>query len=388
MQPVYFDHIAANPLYPEVIDAMLPYFKDKYGNPASLHQWGQDTKQALETAREQTAKLIGAKAEDIYFTASGSEANNLAIKGVAQARQKKGRHIITSQIEHYSISHPLKTLSRQGFEITYLPVDNYGMISLSDLEAAIRDDTILVSITLANSEIGAIQPLAKIGQITKDNNLYLHTDAVAAMGSIPVNVDELGVDLLSLAGNQFYGPLGVGALYARHGVRFLPQIEGGTQEGGKRAGGHNLAGIVGMGCAAELIGRDMAKINEKLTRLQQKITKGLTEQIKEIILTGHPSNRLPGHISLCVKYVEGESMLLFLNMQGFAVASGSACTSLALKTSPVLAAIGVDPATANGSMVISLGKDNTEEQVEQFLKVLPPIIKRLRAMSPLYTKDD
>lgn len=388
MQPVYFDNIAGTPPYLEVVEAMLPYLKEHYGNPSSLHRVGKAASQAVEQAREQVAGLIGADAEGIYFTASGSEANNLAIKGVAQARQKKGRHIVTSNIEHYSILHPLKSLSRQGFEVTHVPVDKQGLVDPEAVRLAIREDTILVSIMLANNEIGTIQPLARIGKLTRERGIYFHADAVAATGRIPVNVEELGVDMLSLASDQFYGPQGIGALYVRHGTRFLPQIEGGTQEGGKRAGSYNVAGIVGLGKAAQLIGRDMQMMNEKLTTLQNKLRNGLQDKIGDIILTGHAGSRLPGHVSLCVKYIEGESMLLFLDMQGIAIASGSACTSLALKTSQVLAAIGIDPATANGSMVISLGKDNTEAEVTRFLEVLPPIVERLRQMSPLYEKGD
>ncbi len=384
MSPVYFDHIAGTPPYPAVVEAMLPYLKEHYGNPSSLHQAGKAAKQALEQARTQVAGLVGANAEEIYFTASGSEANNLALKGVAQARQKKGRHIISSKIEHYSVLHPLKSLSRQGFEISYVPVDEQGIVDPQAVQQAIRPDTILVSIMLANNEVGSIQPLAQIGKITRDKEIYLHTDAVAAAGRIPLKVEELGVDLLSLASDQFHGPQGVGALYARQGTRFLPHIEGGTQEGGKRAGSYNVAGIVGMGCAARLIGRDMPDISRSLTNLHQKLINGLESKIGDIVITGHKSQRIPGHVSLCVKYIEGESMLLFLDMQGFAVASGSACTSLALKRSQVLEAIGIDAATANGSMVISLGKDNTEAQVDRFLEILPPIVERLRRMSPLY----
>jgi cysteine desulfurase len=384
MQPVYFDHIAATPLYPEVVEAMLPFLKEHYGNPSSLHSLGKVAKQAIEQAREQVAGLIQADSEEIYFTASGSEANNLAIKGVANARQKKGRHIVTSKIDHYSVLHPLKTLSRQGFEVTYLPVDKQGVLDPAAVEQAIRDDTILVSIMLANSEVGTIQPLAEIGKLTKERGIYLHADAVAAVGRIPVNVNELGVDLLSLAADQFYGPKGSAGLYVRKGTRFLPQIEGGTQEDGKRAGSYNVAGIVGMGQAAQLIARDMPTIKKRLQDLQKKLRSGLENKLSDIIYTGHVSRRLPGHVSLCVKYIEGESMLLFLDMQRIAVASGSACTSLALKTSHVLEAIGVDAATANGSMVISMGRDNTEADVERFLEVFPPIIDRLRQMSPLY----
>ncbi len=384
MPLTYFDHIAGTPPYPEVVETMLPYLKEHYGNPSSLHQVGKAAKVAVDQARTQVADLIGASAEEIYFTASGSEANNLAIKGVAQARQKKGRHIISSKIEHYSVLHPLKSLSRQGFEITYVPVDEQGIVDPKAVQAAIRPDTILVSIMLANNEVGAIQPIAQIGRITRDKEIYLHTDAVAAAGRIPINVAELGVDLLSLASDQFHGPQGVGALYARQGTRFLPHIEGGTQEGGKRAGSYNVAGIAGMGCAAELAGRDMPETSKKLTYLHEKLINGLEDKIGDIVITGHKSKRIPGHVSLCVKFIEGESMLLFLDMQGFAVASGSACTSLALKRSQVLEAIGIDAATANGSMVISLGKDNTAAEVDRFLEVLPPIVDRLRQMSPLY----
>lgn len=383
---IYFDNAASTPPHPEVVEAMLPFLREQFGNPSSIHDFGTAPKKGVKEAREHIGELIGANPDEIVFTASGTEANNIALKGVAEARKKKGRHIISTSIEHYSILHPLKTLSRAGFEVTQLPVDQYGTVDPDQVAQAIRDDTILISVMHANNEVGTIQPIKEIGQLAREKGIYFHTDAVMSAGRIPVNVETDNVDLLSMAANQFYGPQGVGALYIRKGVRLLPLIEGGTQQGGKRAGTENVAGIVGMGTAAKITRAKMADYNSRLEILQKKLWEELPRRIDYLHLTGHPQNRIPGHVSFCVEFIEGEGMLLSLMMEGFAVASGSACTSLALKSSHVLQAMGIDPALAQGSMVLTLGKENNEEEITRFLDVLPPIIDRLRHMSPLYEK--
>ena len=384
--PVYFDHAASSPLHPEVIEAMLPYMKEHFGNPSSIHNFGTVPKKGVAEAQEHVAGMLGGAPDRIIFTASGTEANNIAIKGVAEARKKKGRHIISSSIEHYSVLHPLKTLSRAGFEITHLPVDQYGAVNPEEVAEAIREDTILISIMHANNEVGTIQPVREIGALARERGIYFHTDAVMSAGRIPIDVEADNIDLLSLSANQFYGPQGVGALYVRKGVRLLPLIEGGTQQGGKRAGTENVAGIVGMGVAAKIARDKMDEWNMQLNGLQKKLFDELPRRIDYLHLTGHPKNRIPGHVSFCVEFIEGEGMLLFLMMEGFAVASGSACTSLALKSSYVLGAMGIDAALAQGSMVLTLGKNNTDQEVDRFLQLLPPIIDRLRQMSPLYEK--
>jgi cysteine desulfurase len=383
---IYFDNAASTPPHPEVVEAMLPFLREQFGNPSSIHEFGTAPKKGGKEARENIGELIGANPDEIIFTASGTEANNIALKGVAEARKKKGRHIISTSIEHYSVLHPLKTLSRAGFEITQLPVDRYGTINPEQVAEAIREDTILISIMHANNEVGTIQPIKEIGQLARERGIYFHTDAVMSAGRIPVDVETDNIDLLSLAANQFYGPQGVGGLYIRKGVRLLPLIEGGTQQGGKRAGTENVAGIVGMGTAAKIARTKKEEYNSRLEVLQKSLWEELPRRIDYLYLTGHPQNRIPGHVSFCVEFIEGEGMLLSLMMEGFAVASGSACTSLALKSSHVLQAMGIDAALAQGSMVLTLGKDNTEEEVNRFVEVLPPIIDRLRQMSPLYEK--
>lgn len=383
---IYFDHIASTPPHPQVVDAMLPFLREHFGNPASLHGFGSAPKKGMDEACKQVGELIGASAEEIVFTGSGSEANNMAIKGVAEARKKKGRHIITTSIEHYSVLHPTKTLSRAGFEITYLPVDRYGTVDPKQVANAIRQDTILISVMHANNEVGTIQPIREIGRLAREKGIYFHTDAVISAGRIPIDVVADNIDLLSLSANQFYGPQGVGALYIRKGVRLLPLIEGGTQQGGKRAGTENIAGIVGMGTASQIARENMEEWTGRLKLLQKKLWEELPRRIDYLHLTGHPHDRIPGHVSFCAEFIEGEGMLLFLMMEKIAAASGSACTSLALKSSYVLEAMKIDAALAQGSMVLSLGKENTEEEVDRFLEVLPPIIDRLRQMSPLYEK--
>jgi len=389
MREIYFDHAATTPLLPKVVEAMLPYLKEHWGNPLSLHRFGDRPREAMEKARAQVADLIGAQPREIYFTASGSEANNMAIKGAALMNQKKGEHIVVSAIEHHSVLNSAKTLEKLGFEVTVVPVDEHGLVNPDDIAAAIREDTTLVSVMHANNEIGTIEPIVEIAQALKERSTtrhlpYIHTDAVAAAGILPVDVKELGVDLLSLAGNQFYGPQGAGALFIRKGVRVMPLIDGGIQEGGRRAGTENVAAIVGLGVAAELAKAEREDWERHLIPLRDRLIERLTTEIDHVYLTGHPTLRLPGHVSICVEFIEGESMLLFLSMQGVAVSSGSTCTSRALKASHVLTAIGMPAALAQGSLVFTIGKDNTMEDVDYVMDVLPPIVQRLRQMSPLY----
>ena len=388
MREAYFDHAATTPLLPEVVEAMIPYLKELWGNPLSLHGFGERPREAMEKARAQVADLIGAQSKEIYFTASGSEANNMAIKGAALMNQKAGKHIVVSAIEHHSVLNSAKTLEKLGFEVTVVPVDEHGLVNPDDVAAAVREDTTLVSVMHANNEIGAIEPIVEIAQAVRERGTrhfpYIHTDAVAAAGVLPLNVKELGVDLLSLAGNQFYGPQGAGALFIRKGLRVMPLIDGGIQEGGRRAGTENIAAIVGLGVAAELAKAQREDRARHLIPLRDRLIERLTTESDHVYLTGHPTLRLPGHVSISVEFIEGESMLLFLSMQGVAVSSGSTCTSRALKASHVLTAIGVPAALAQGSLVFSMGQDNTMEDVDYVMEVLPPIVQRLRQMSPLY----
>jgi cysteine desulfurase len=386
MRKVYLDNAATTPLLPEVYEAMLPYLKDIYGNPQSLHSWGDDAREALEEARGGVASLIRGDSEEIIFTGSGTESNNFAIKGLALAQQSKGKHIVASAIEHFSVLHSARSLEKQGFELTEVPVDKHGLVDPEEVARSIRDDTVLVSIMTANTEVGTIQPIGDISRVVKKSGAIFHTDAVAAAGTIPVDVDELGVDALSLAGNQFYGPKGVGALWVKKGVRIMPFLEGGVQEGGRRAGTENVPAIVGLGRAAELAGTEMKSRIEHLTAMRDKLIEGLPSRIEHSFLTGHPTQRLPGNASFCIEFIEGESMLMLLGHQGIAAASGSACTSRALKASHVLLAMGIPHEVAHGSLLFSLGMANTMEDIDYVLEVLPPIVDRLRSMSPLYAK--
>ncbi len=385
MREVYFDYGATTPLRPNVVEAMIPYLKEEFGNPLSLHRFGEAPRQAVEEAREKVAALIGARSNEIYFTASGSEANNMAVKGVALMNRKKGQHIVVSAIEHLSVLNASQTMEKLGFEVTQVPVDKYGLVNPDDVASALRDDTILVSVMHASNEIGTIEPIGEIAKVVKEGSkAYFHTDAVATAGMLPIDVKELGVDLLSLAGNQFYGPKGAAALFVRRATRIMPLIDGGVQEAGRRAGTENVPAIVGLGVAAESAMQDMAERTAHLIPLRDRLIEHLTKEIDHVYLTGHPTQRLPGHVSVVVEYIEGEAMLLLLNMQGVAASSGSTCTSRALKASHVLTAIGVEPALANGSLLLTLGAENTMEDVNYFAEVFPPIVDRLRQMSPLY----
>ena len=386
MKKVYLDNSATTPVLPEVRNAMLPFLTEAFGNPSCLHEWGDIPRDAMEKARGQVAELIGANPEEIIFTGSGTESNNFAIKGLAMAQQKKGKHVVVSAIEHFSVLNSAKTLEKWGFEYSTVPVDKYGAVNPDDVRKAIRGDTILVSIMHANGEVGTIEPIKEIAKITKEKDIPFHTDAVAAVGNIPVNVKELGVDTLSLAANMFYGPKGIAALWVKKGTRILPLLDGGIQEGGRRAGTENVAGIAGLGQAAEMARLQMSSRIAQLTQVRDYLIKELPAKISHVVVTGHPQNRLPGHASFCIEFIEGESMLMLLNAKGVGVTSGSACTSRALQASHVLLAMGLPHEIAQGSLLFGLGIDNTKEDVDYVLEVLPPIVERLRQMSPLYSK--
>ncbi|MDO8745489.1 MAG: aminotransferase class V-fold PLP-dependent enzyme [Candidatus Brocadiaceae bacterium] len=387
MEKVYMDNASGTPVHPKVVEAMIPFLKEGFGNPSNLHQFGRITSDAIQTARTQVANLIHAKPNEITFTSSGTEANNFAIKGILASHKKKGNHIITTQIEHFSVLNPLKSLEKSGYVITYLPVDKYGMVNPDDVKKAITPTTTMVSLMYANGEIGTIEPIKEIGTITKEKGIVFHTDAVAATGNIPIDVLDSHVDALSMSANQFNGPSGIGALYLREGVRILPFMEGGVQEGGRRAGTENIVGIVGMGKAAELAKLEMSQCMNKIQNLRNQLRDGILKSINHVYLNGHPTNRLPGNLSLCIEYIEGESVLLFLDMQGIAISSGSACTSRSLKASHVIMATSVDAALAQGTVLFSLGIDNSETDVKYVLEKLPPIVERLRQMSPLYNQN-
>ncbi len=383
MKRIYMDHAATTPTDVEVVKAMEPYFSLKYGNPNSIHSFGQEAREAVEEAREKIAHLIGANSSEIVFTAGGTEADNHAIKGIAWANQKKGNHIITSKIEHHAVLHSCQFLEKHGFKITYLPVDKYGLIDPKDVEKAITDKTILVTIMHANNEIGTIEPIKEISKIAKKVGIYFHTDSVQTTGHIPMDVNDLGVDMLSMSGHKLYGPNGVGALYLRKGKKIVTLIDGGAQEKNRRAGTENVAGIVGMGKAAELAKKRLNQGKEKeIVGLRNKLIQGIMNKIENVRLNGHPTKRLPGNANFCFEFIEGESMLLSLDMEDVAASSGSACTSGSLTASHVLLAIGLPPEIAHGSLRLTLGKDNTEEEVDYIIGILPGIIEKLRALSP------
>ena len=386
MRKAYLDNAATTAILPQVLEAMLPYLKDVYGNPQSLHEWGDKAREAIEDARGKVAALIDAQPGEIIFTSSGTEANNFAIKGLAMAQQSKGKHIVVSAIEHFSVLHSARTLEKWGFEMTQVPVDRHGVVDPDAVARSLRKDTVLVSIMHANGEVGTIQPIREIARLAKEAGALFHTDAVATAGTIPVDVRELELDALSLAGNQFYGPKGVGALWLKRGVRIMPYLDGGVQEAGRRAGTENVPAIVGLGRAAELARADMESRMEHLLALRDKLIGGILSGIEHTVLTGHPTQRLPGNASFCIQFIEGEAMLMLLSLQGIAASSGSACTSRALKASHVLTAMGIPPEVAQGSLLFSLGRENTVEDVNYVLEALPPIVDRLRQMSPLYAK--
>ena len=380
---IYFDNAATTRVSPQVRDAMLPYFADNFGNPSSIfYSLGSDTKREMENARKTVADCLGCDAKEIYFTASGSEADNWAIKGAALKSGKK--HIITSAIEHHAVLHTCEFLEKQGYTVTYLPVDSDGLVSPKALENAITDDTALVSIMYANNEIGTIQPIRELAEIAHKKGVLFHTDAVQAVGTLPINLSELGVDMLSLSAHKFHGPKGIGALYIKKGTKIERLIHGGGQEKGMRAGTENTAYIIGLAKALSDATEKMAEKTAHIKALRDKLINGILEAVPYTILNGHREKRLPGNANFSFRFIEGEGMLLHLALSGFAVSSGSACASASLDPSHVLLAIGLPHEIAHGSLRISLGAENTEEEVDAFLKTLPPIIEKLRAMSPLY----
>jgi cysteine desulfurase len=386
MSNIYLDHAATCPTDPEVVKAMLPYFSEQYGNPSSIYAISQIAKNALEQSREILAKAIGAEPKEIVFTSGGSESDNFAIKGTAHALQQKGNHIITSQIEHHAVLYTCKYLEKNGYDVTYVPVDKDGLINVAELEKAIRPQTILITIMHANNEIGTIQPIREIGAIAHKHGIKFHTDAVQTFGHIPVNVDKLNVDLLSISGHKFYGPKGVGALYIRKGTKITPLIHGGDQERRRRASTENVPGIVGLGKATEISLAIMDKQTKRQTKMRNGFIQTILEKIPDSRLNGHAVKRLPNNINISFEGIEGESILLNLDMCGIAASTGSACSSSSLEPSHVLLSIGLPHELAHGSVRFSLGKQTRQAELDQVAEILPGIIEKLRAMSPLYNK--
>ena len=379
MDRIYLDNAATTAVSPEVLEAMLPYFTQCFGNPSSIHSTGRDARRVVDAARRQVAAAIGAQPQEIYFTAGGSESDNWAIKGTAFAKKSRGNHIITSAIEHHAVLHTCAWLEKQGFEVTYLPVDEFGRVRVEDVEKAITDKTILITIMAANNEIGTIQPIAEIGKLAHDKGILFHTDAVQAIGAMPIDVNAMHIDMLSMSGHKFHGPKGIGALYIRKGVKIDQYLHG----GGQRAGTENLAGIVGMGKAIEIATQHLEENARRLTVLRDKLIDGILAEIPDVRLNGHRTQRLPNNVNVSVRYVEGEALLLRLDLAGIAGSSGSACTSGSLDPSHVLLAIGLPHEIAHGSLRLFLGTDTTEAEIDEVLDKLPGIVKNLRDMSPL-----
>lgn len=382
MNRIYLDNAATTPVSPQVLEKMLPYFTEHFGNASSIYETGRDARKAVDAARRQAAAAINAKPQEIYFTAGGSESDNWAIKGAAFARRKKGNHIITTSVEHHAVLHTCQWLETQGFEVSYLPVDEYGRVSARQVEEAITEKTILISIMAANNEIGTLMPIAEIAKVAKAHGILMHTDAVQAMGAVPVDVEAWGVDLLSLSGHKFHGPKGIGVLYIRTGVKLDSLVHGGAQERGRRAGTENLPAIVGIGEAMEIAAKNQPANAEKMTRLRDRLITRLLESIPDVRLNGHPTERLPGNVNISVRYIEGEALLLRLDLSGIAASSGSACTSGSLEPSHVLRAMGVPFNYAHGSVRLSLSRYTTEEEVDFVVAHFPEVIATLRAISP------
>lgn len=387
MKGAYLDHASATPVRKEVLDAMLPYFSEKYGNPSNIYDMGSKIRQVVEEQRAMVADLIGVTAGEIIFTSSGAEANNLAIKGVAFARQKKGKHVIVSAIEHHSVLNSARFLERMDFEATFLPVDEFGCVDPNRLAKAITPETVLVSIMHANNEIGTIEPIVELAAVCKEKGIIFHTDAVASVGNTSVDVNELNVDLLSLSGASLGAPKGIGALYFNKKIRLMPLIHGGIQENGRRAGTENVPAIVGLGKAAQLAIRELPEKESHVRRLRDRLVQGILERVEKVTFTGHLVNRLPGHASFCFEAVEGEALIFMLAQAGIYTNTGSACASKALKTSPVLGAIGIRADLAQGSTVFTLNDRTTKEEIDYVLEALPPVVDRLRSMSPIWGKE-
>jgi cysteine desulfurase len=383
---IYMDNSATTPVRKEVVEEMIPYLTENFGNPSSIYDPGKTSKNAIEKARQQVANAIGAEENEIYFTSGGTESDNWAIKGIAFASMSKGKHIITSSIEHHAVLHTCEWLEGKGFEVTYLPVDKYGMVSPADMKKAIREDTILISVMLANNEIGTIQPVEEIGKIARENRIYFHTDAVQAIGHLPIDVKKMNFDLLSLSGHKFEGPKGCGALYIRKGTKIETLLHGGAQERKRRAGTENVPSIAGLGKAIELATCEIEESDKTLMEMRERLIKGLLK-IPKIHLNGHPLQRLANNVNVTFEYIEGESLLLMLNAKGIFASTGSACNSSSLEPSHVLSACGVPHEIIHGSLRLSLGKMNNEKDVDRVLEVLPEIVQKLRNMSPLTPKE-
>jgi len=384
MVRIYADHASASPVRKEILNAMIPYFGEYFGNPSNVYDIGSQIKQTIEEQRAKVASLIGASPEEIIFTSSGAEANNLAIKGVAFSKQKKGNHIIVSSIEHHSVLNSARFFERLDYEVTFLPVDKNGLVDPSSLYKALRPETILVSIMHANNEIGTIEPISELSAICKERGIIFHTDAVASVGNIPVDVNKLDVDLLSLSGVSLGAPKGTGALYFNKKIRLMPLIHGGIQESGRRGGTENVPAIIGLGKAVELTNENLSDKMDHVRKLRDLLVTGIRERIEEVTLTGHPEKRLPGHASFCFKGIEGEALVFMLSQAGIYSNTGSACASKALKTSPVLVAIGIPPDLAQGSVVFSLDLTNRVEEIEYILEKLPQAVAKLRSFSPIW----
>jgi len=381
---IYLDHASTTPADPEVVTAMLPWYSESFGNPSTVYSLGLTSAQALQEARDSIAQSIGADAEEIYFTSGGTESDNWAVLGTAEAQSKKGRHLVTSTIEHHAVMETMEYLEKRGYEVTRIPVDSGGLVDPDSVRRALRPDTILVSIMHANNEVGTIEPIAEIGKITREAGVLFHTDAVQTAGKIPLDVNELGVDMLSMSGHKFYGPKGVGLMYLRKRTRISPLLHGGGQEKGRRAGTHNVPGIVGMAKALELASERMADDAAREAQLRDRLWAGLQANIESIYLNGDPIHRLAGNLNVRLDGIEGESMILMLDMEGICVSSGSACTTGSLEPSHVLLALGIPQENAHGSLRVTLGRSTTAEDIDHFITVFPPIVARLREMSPIW----
>lgn len=383
MERIYLDHAATTPLRPEVLEAMLPVYRETFGNASSVYSWGREARKAMDDARAATADILGADFNEIIFTGSGSEADNLAVKGAAWKQRHKGKHIITSTIEHHAVLDAVKWLESNGFDVTYVPVDEDGLVSAADVETALREDTILITIMHGNNEMGTLQPVEEIAALARERGILFHTDAVQTVGALPIDVKQMGIDMLTLSAHKFYGPKGVGALYVRKGVRLDPLIHGGAQERNRRAGTEDIPSIVGLAKALELAERERQSLMPRLITMRDRLIAGL-EQIPETKVNGHREKRLPNNVNVCFRYIEGESLLLNLDMMGIAASSGSACTSGSLDPSHVLLAMGLSHEIAHGSLRLTLGRSTTDAHVDYVLQHVPPIVTRLREMSPLY----